>query len=68
MTTPPADADRRGTAPARRNPGPDWGYTVLRVADRILPEWICRPLRMLGTWIAVAAMPAERRHSRAYLA
>ncbi len=68
VTTPPAHAQAPEAARARRNPGPDWGYAVLRLADRILPEWICRPLRMLGTWVAVAAMPAERKHSRAYLA
>lgn len=50
-----------------RNPGPSWGYRFLRACDRALPEFIFRPLRMLGTWFAVAAMPAQRAHSRAYL-
>ena len=51
-----------------RNPGPSWGYRVLRFADRVLPEAIFRPCRAIGTWIAVAAMPAQRRNSREYLA
>jgi predicted LPLAT superfamily acyltransferase len=54
--------------PPARNPGPDWGYAFLRFSDRVLPEFLFRPLRMLGTWFAVAAMPTQRRHSRAYLA
>jgi predicted LPLAT superfamily acyltransferase len=53
---------------APRNPGPSWGYGFLRACDRVLPEKIFRPLRALGTGVAVAAMPAQRRHSRAYLA
>src|SRR5580658_8865453 len=50
-----------------RNPGPSWGYRFLRLADRSLPEAVFRPLRAAGTWIAVAAMPRERRASRDYL-
>lgn len=50
-----------------RNPGPSWGYRFLRACDRVVPEWIFRPLRMVGTWFAIAAMPAQRAHSRAYL-
>jgi predicted LPLAT superfamily acyltransferase len=55
------------SAVLRRNPGPSWGYGFLRAADFVLPECIFRPLRGLGTLIAAAAMPAERRHSRDYL-
>ena len=51
-----------------RNPGPSWGYRFLRTADRVLPECLYRPLRRIGTLIALANMPAQRRHSRAYLA
>jgi predicted LPLAT superfamily acyltransferase len=51
-----------------RNPGPSWGYRFLRACDRVLPELIFRPLRGVGTAIAVACMPKQRRHSRAYLA
>jgi predicted LPLAT superfamily acyltransferase len=50
-----------------RNPGPSWGYRFLRTADCVLPEWIYRPLRAFGTLIALANMPEQRRHSRAYL-
>jgi predicted LPLAT superfamily acyltransferase len=49
------------------NPGPTWGYRFLCACDRLLPEKIFRPVRALGTWIAVAAMPGQRCHSRAYL-
>jgi predicted LPLAT superfamily acyltransferase len=54
-----------GAAP--RNPGPSWGYRFLRLADRALPEAVFRPLRAAGTWVAVAALPVQRRNSRAYL-
>lgn len=50
-----------------RNPGPSWGYRFLRACDRVVPEWIFRPLRMMGTWFALATMPAQRAHSRTYL-
>ena len=50
-----------------RNPGPSWGYPFLRGCDAILPEFIFRPLRALGTGIALLGMPAQRRHSREYL-
>jgi predicted LPLAT superfamily acyltransferase len=49
------------------NPGPRWGYRFLCACDRVLPEGIFRPVRALGTWIAAAAMPAQRNHSRTYL-
>ncbi len=50
-----------------RNPGPSWGYRFLRACDRVLPETVLRPLRMIGTWVALAGMPAQRAASRAYL-
>ena len=53
--------------PTARNPGPGWGYRFLRGCDRYVPEFIFRPARMVGTWFAVAAMPAQRAYSRAYL-
>jgi predicted LPLAT superfamily acyltransferase len=56
------------TARAPRNPGPNWGYRFICGCDRVLPEFIFRPLRRLGTWVALATMPEQRRHSRAYLA
>ncbi|MGA2016825.1 MAG: hypothetical protein ABSH26_07690 [Opitutaceae bacterium] len=39
----------------------------MRLLDRALPEAIFRPLRRAGTWVAVAALPRERRCSREYL-
>ena len=50
-----------------RNPGPSWGYQFMRACDAILPEFLFRPVRQLGTWVAVFTMPAQRQHSRAYL-
>lgn len=52
----------------RRNPGPSWGYRFLRAADRIAPECLYKPVRGIGTLIAMAFMPVQRRHSREYLA
>lgn len=40
----------------------------MRLCDRALPEVVFKPLRALGTWVAIAGMPAPRRHSRDYLA
>lgn len=54
-------------ATATRNPGPSWGYRFLCACDAILPEFVFRPARMLGTWVALANMSAQRVHSRAYL-
>lgn len=54
-------------ATATRNPGPSWGYRFLCACDAVVPEFIFRPARMLGTWVALANMPAQRAHSRAYL-
>ena len=53
---------------AIRNPGPSWGYWFLQMCDRVLPEAVFRPLRAIGTAVAMSAMPAQRRNSRAYLA
>lgn len=39
----------------------------MRCCDRVLPEFIFRPLRGIGTAIAVAGMPEQRAHSRSYL-
>lgn len=50
-----------------RNPGPSWGFRFLRIADLALPEWLFRPLRAAGTWVAVLAMPRQRESSRHYL-
>lgn len=60
-------AIRETESPRPRNPGPDWGYRFLRACDRVLPEALFKPMRALGTWIALSRMPVQRRHSRAYL-
>lgn len=49
-----------------RNPGPSWGYQFMRGCDAVLPEFLFRPLRQLGTWVALGGMPAQRAHSREY--
>jgi len=67
LTTTARPASGRPAPAAPRNPGPSWGYRFLRTADQILPEPIYRPLRGVGTAIALARMPEQRRHSRAYL-
>jgi predicted LPLAT superfamily acyltransferase len=54
-------------SPATRNPGPSWGFRALQVLDRLLPERLFRPVRRLGTWVALATMPVQRRYSRDYL-
>jgi predicted LPLAT superfamily acyltransferase len=54
-------------APAVRNPGPSWGFRFLRLADRCVPEFLFRPARAFGTWVALANMREQRRHSRDYL-
>jgi predicted LPLAT superfamily acyltransferase len=51
-----------------RNPGPGWGYGFLLWAERWWPDWFFRPVLMAGTWVGVACLPAQRAHSRAYLA
>lgn len=53
--------------PPARNPGPSWGYRFLRLCDRVVPECVFRPARAAGTWIALANMREQRRHSRDYL-
>jgi predicted LPLAT superfamily acyltransferase len=60
-------AVRRDRSPTR-NPGPGGSHRVLCVFDAVVPECIFRPLRKLGTWVALAMMPVQRAHSRAYLA
>jgi predicted LPLAT superfamily acyltransferase len=66
VVTSPIPAPRQ-TEPVARNPGPSWGYRFLCACDNVLPEFIFRPLRRLGTWVALANMPTQRAHSRAYL-
>lgn len=69
MSTPVLTTTTTTRAYARppRNPGPSWGYTFLRLADRVLPEWLYRPARAAGTWVAMLGMHTQRGHSRTYL-
>ena len=53
--------------PPPRNPGPEWGYLLLSRLDAILPVPVCNFCLGVGCAVAVAAMPAPRRCSRAYL-
>jgi predicted LPLAT superfamily acyltransferase len=50
-----------------RNPGPAWGFLFLTRADAVLPGPVWRFFLGAGCAVAVAAMPAARRHSREYL-
>jgi predicted LPLAT superfamily acyltransferase len=50
-----------------RNPGPSWGYRFICACDAVLPEFLFRPLRQVGTWFAVGNMRPQRAHSREYL-
>jgi predicted LPLAT superfamily acyltransferase len=54
-------------SPSTRNPGPGGGFHCIIWCDRLLPKFIFYPARWLGTWVAVALMPAQRRHSQSYL-
>jgi predicted LPLAT superfamily acyltransferase len=54
--------------PPARNLGPSWGYRFICLCDAVLPEFLFFPLRWIGTWVAVALLPVQRRHSRDYLA
>lgn len=56
-----------GSPAVVRIPGPAWGPRFLVRAERSWPRWLYRPLLGLGTWVAVAGMPAQRRHSRDFL-
>jgi len=66
VVTSPSTNDRVAGAP--RNPGPSWGFQFMRICDRMLPEVVYRPIRALGTAVAMVGMSAQRQHSRAYLA
>jgi predicted LPLAT superfamily acyltransferase len=56
------------TLTALRNPGPSWGYGFLLWAVRWWPRWFFRPMLMIGSGVGLVFMPAQRAHSRAYLA
>jgi len=50
-----------------RNLGPNWGSSFLLWAGRWWPRWFFRGMLMAGTWVALAFLPVQRAHSRAYL-
>lgn len=54
-------------AQLRRNPGPAWGFAFLQFVERRVPWPVLRIFVGLGAGVAVACMPAQRRHSRDYL-
>lgn len=54
------------TSQRLRNPGPLWGFGFLQRIQRI-PAWALRPWLVMGTWVAVFAMPRERAHSSDFL-
>ena len=51
-----------------RNSGPSWGFAFLQNAERRIPWPIFRILVGLGSAVAVACMPDQRRQSRDFLA
>lgn len=51
-----------------RNPGPEWGCGFILWAERWWPRWFFRLAFRVGTWVALAFMPAQRASSRAFLA
>jgi len=53
--------------PTRRNPGPSWGFGLMRFVDRWFPEPVSRFARHLGATIAVPLLPERARASREYL-
>ena len=55
------------SAATPRNPGPSWGFQFLQCCDAIVPEFLFRPVRQMGTWVALIFMPAQRACSREYL-
>ncbi len=50
-----------------RNPGPEGGYRLLAWSLRCLPAWFMRAAMYVGTAVAWATLPCQRRHSRQYL-
>lgn len=50
-----------------RNPGPTWSYAFLWRAQQLRPRWVRDALLVVGTWVAVAQLPVQRRHSLDFL-
>lgn len=55
------------TTGTERNFGPSWGFSLIRILDRVLPEPVFRFLLHLGTTLAMAFVPDRVRASRTYL-
>ena len=56
------------TSTLPRNLGPSLGADFLLWAGRWWPRWFFQGTLMAGTWVALAVLPVQRAHSRAYLA
>ncbi len=57
----------RRRAAGERNPGPANGYALIGFSRRRMPRWFNRVGLQVGAGIAMATLPSQRRHSRAYL-
>lgn len=57
------------TLPSRRkrNPGPPWGFKIIRFWDWILPQPLNQWAKEASGLVAMWLMPTQARHSRAYL-
>jgi predicted LPLAT superfamily acyltransferase len=53
--------------PTLRNPGPSWGYELLRRLARWLPNRLLTLVLGLGAGVALLFLPKPRGHSRTYL-
>jgi predicted LPLAT superfamily acyltransferase len=51
-----------------RNSGPSWGFAFLQNCERMVPWPVFRVLVGLGSAVAAACMPEQRRQSKAFLA
>lgn len=49
-----------------RNAGPTWGFAFLRTADRWVPRPLFRFGLAVGTGVAFAFMPQQRRYAAEY--
>lgn len=51
-----------------RNAGPSWGYAFMSRFDQVVPRPITSCFVWLGSLVAMATMPAERKFSKTFLA
>lgn len=62
--------DRVDDMPAtrrKRNPGPPWGFKIIRFWDWILPQPLNRWIKEASGLVAMWVMPRQAKHSREYL-